>query len=289
MNPHEVEAACYLHKCVKTCVVFAVPSPLWGEQVGAAIVLAEKYTPQEELDLINDIKNKVLESGLERHKIPEVIKFVKEDQLLKTKSRKHIRIGLSDHLGLSNPNRDAQLHDMRTVSISESAIGVRFMLALAVMYVHIGEFDNRDRSDYLLENASQKQLEWGNTRSWCFHTPLFFMVGGFFLAAGTHSPIVNRKALWSFYSLRLGSLHPMYLVSILLCLVNFLSRCGPSNYNKEFERVQEPIDGQTFICGATPAEMPWLATLLSTLFTYGFALQSWLFFLPFSWYVKYFL
>ena len=286
MSPHEVENMCYLHASVKTCVIFAVPCSLWGEKVGAAIVLRKNYINKDELILKRGIKKMLLDGGLERHKIPEVIKFVNKTQLLKTRSNKHIRIGLAKHLGLTDLDKsstEAQLHDMKAVSISEGAIGVRFILALAVMYVHVGEFNNWSRSDYLLENASQRQMDWGHTRSWCFHTPIFFMVGGFFLAAGTHSPVTHNKDLWSFYSLRIASLHPMYLVSIFLCLVNFLCRCGPLNYIQEFERVQEPVDGQTFVCQATPAEMPWLATLLTTLLIYGFALQSWLFFFPIIW------
>ena len=278
VSPYEVEDACYRYTAIQTCIVFAVPSPVWGEQVGAAIVLQESHVEKDEATIRRQLYDSLRKSGLERHKYPEILLIVEKHRLLKTRSNKYIRIGLADHLGLTkeSQHKKKKLKDMKYVSISDGAIGVRFVLALAVMYVHIGEFSP--------ENYIQSDVAaWGHNRSWCFHTPIFFMVGGFFLAAGTHSPVTANKDLWNFYSLRIASLHPMYLVSIVLCLINFLMRCRPSNFIAEFNRVQETLDGQHFVCQATPAEMSWYSTLFSTLLAYGFALQSWPFFIPLTW------
>ncbi len=276
VSPHEVEDACYNYEAVEICLVFAVPNPIWGEQVGAALVLKRAHTQKTDSTVRKELYDELCKCGLEQHKFPEKIVVVKKRKLLKTSSSKYIRIGLASHLGITNQHKRKYLKDMKHVSISDGAVGVRFILALAVMYVHIGEFS----SGAYIENG---ESAWSHTRSWCFHTPIFFMVGGFFLAAGTHSPVTESKDLWNFYSLRIASLHPMYLVSILLCLVNFLCRCRPQNYVDEYERVQVPLDGEYFTCQATPVEMPWHVTLFTTLVNYGFALQSWPFTIPFSW------
>lgn len=276
VSPYEVEDACYKYKAIDICVVFAVPSPIWGEQVGAALVLNKSHAKNAEPTIRRELYSELRKAGLERHKFPEILAIVDKSKLLRTRSNKYIRIGLADHLGITNQfkQQTKNLRDMKPVSISDAAVGVRFILALAVMYVHIGEFSPNEYSE---------SSNWDHTRSWCFHTPIFFMVGGFFLAAGTHSPVTAKKDLWNFYSFRIASLHPMYLVSIVLCLINFLCRCRPSNYIDQFERVQEPLDGEQFTCQSTPAEMPWFLTLFSTIVTYGFALQSWPFAIPFSW------
>jgi len=285
VSPYEVEDACYLHQYVQTCVVFAIPNPIWGEQVAAAIVLTEDSSKEKDHEKVkDDIRSMLLQSGLERHKVPEHIIFVSEDQLLKTRSNKYIRIGLAKHLGvLTDDMPPAKINDMKHVSLSDGAIGLRFVLALAVMYTHIGNFDQWSVDDYIIQNSKDRNKGWSNTRLWCFHTPMFFLVGGFFLAAGTHSPVTDRRDLLNFYSLRLASLHPMYLISIMLCLINFLFRCGPSNYINDFERAPEPVNGQTFVCQASSAEMPWSATLVTTLLTYVFGLQSWPFLFPVTW------
>jgi hypothetical protein len=89
-------------------------------------------------------------------------------------------------------------------------------------------------------------------------------------------------------SFQIAALHPMYLVSIAWCALNFVARCTPSNFNEEFERVQEPVDDDLFVCSAVPAAMSWGLTFFTTLTTYTFALQSWPMMFPVSWFISYY-
>lgn len=283
INPHEVEAAIYKHRDVKTAVVFSVPDPIWGEKVGAAIVLKPGIT-RTETRFKRDLHKKLLSDGFPPFKLPEEVLLVFENDLPKTRSNKYIRVGLAKKLGVESRSINDKLKGMRSVNYHEAAVGLKFFLALAVMYVHIGNFDNRNLSDYSHDRG--RQYEWEHTRSWCWHTPLFFLVGGFLLAAGTHSPVTNMKDLANFYSLRIAALHPMYLVSILFCTINLVLRCTPSNFIPEFDRLREPLEGNYFVCQATPIEWSYGGTLAFSIINYTFTFQSWPVMIPFSWYVN---
>jgi hypothetical protein len=80
----------------------------------------------------------------------------------------------------------------------------------------------------------------------------------------------------------------MYLVSIVWCALNFVARCGPSNFYDGFERVQEPVGGDLFVCQAVPGEMSWGLTFFTTMVTYPFALKSWPMMLPVTWFLSYY-
>jgi hypothetical protein len=108
---------------------------------------------------------------------------VTEKQLKKTASGKYIRIGLAEHLGL------VPKPEQRPTTHHDGAAGVRFALALAVMYVHIGRLDDIKSG-------------WSHSRTWCFHTTLFFFIGGFVLSAGTTSPVTKGRDLLEFYRFR---------------------------------------------------------------------------------------
>ena len=139
-----------------------------------------------------------------------------------------------------------------------------------------------------LDQASAKSSEWSNTRTWCFHTPLFFFVGGFLLASGTSASISDKNGLRNFYKVRILSLHPMYLISVLLCTVIFIAQCNPRNYIPEFDRTRLPLEGENFVCQATPTEMKWTSTLLTSVIMYSLLLQSWRIATPFTWFLSYY-
>lgn len=265
---------------MKTAVVFAIEDPIWGERVGAAVVLKDGVA-RERIEFKKELNKRLLTEGLQPFKLPEELVLVKEDDLPKTRSNKYIRIGLAKRLGLnSNKERD-ELKGMKPVNYHEAAVGVKFFLAFAVLYVHIGNFDNRDLEDYA--HDSGYKYHWEHTRAWCWHNPIFFLVGGFLLAAGTHVPVASLKDLVNFYSLRIAGLHPMYLVSILFCTANFIARCNPSNFIPEFERLREPDPGEYYVCQAAPIEWSYFPTLLISIISYTCTLQSWPIMMPFTW------
>ncbi|CAB9511065.1 7a-methyl-1,5-dioxo-octahydro-1H-inden-4-yl [Seminavis robusta] len=285
VSPYEVEDAIYKHRGVKTAVVFAIPDPIWGERVGAAVVLKDGIK-HEQLQLKKEMNKMLLDDGLQPFKLPDQVVIVTEADLPKTRSNKYIRIGLARALGVnSNIARD-ELKAMRPVNYHEAAVGVKFFLALAVIYVHVGNFDKREYSDYAHDSGFE--YGWERTRSWCWHNPIFFLVGGFLLAAGTHVPVTTFRDLRQFYSLRIAGLHPMYLISICFCTINFIARCRPSNFIPEFNRLREPLEGEYFVCQAAPIEWSYWPTLIISIISYACTLQSWPLLIPFSWFLSYY-
>ncbi len=291
VSPIEIEDACTKFPRIKTCVSFSQPSnDNWGEQIGIACVLSDdSVSLQNEAQLESELRSFLKSQGLlPNWKIPKRIEFVKDTDLPKTRTGKYVRVGLSgvlDSICLEEEPKSQRTEPK--VPFQKAAFGVQYILAVAVMYVHIGNLH-----DWVVP-SSRGHLEtftrivgandWSNTRTWCLHTPLFFFVGGFLLATGCQSPILDKASLMNFYKIRILSLHPMYLVSILLCVAIFIPRCNPGNYISEFDPRRTPLDGDNFVCQATPVEMSWGWTLLTSVVNYSLLLQSWFFTVPFSW------
>ena len=187
ISPVEVEEACMRFPRVKLCVCFAIKDAIWGERVGAAIILEEHVPPEWKKVpfLFVQLREFLRQEGLADYKLPEEIHIVTVEQLKKTSSGKYVRIGLAEHLGL------IAKEEFKPMSPHNGAAGVRFMLALGVMYVHIG------RLDYLRDG-------WSHSRTWCIHTPLFFFIGGFVLSSGTKTVVTKRRDLMEFYRFRVS-------------------------------------------------------------------------------------
>ena len=277
VSPYEVEDAIARNEAVKVCVVFAIPDKLWGQRVGAAIILAgggdtksskEAILTEEEFQKM--IRAYLIkEEKLHPYKVPEIIVFVTEDELPKTRSKKYIRLGLAEKLGVEEIDEVIDLkNQLKPVKIHEAVIGVRFILACWVFFNHVGDFGE----------------SWGFSRSFCVHPPAFFFLGGFLLAASTHVPVV--KDLTNFYAIRLAVLHPMYLCSLLCVTINFAIFCTPSNYIDDFQYDRQPVGDDTFICQSAIVEMPYWATMLTSLFSYILGLQCWPFAIPFQWFLS---
>jgi acetyl-CoA synthetase len=75
IGPFEVESALMEHPAVLECAVTAAPDLTRGQVVKATVVLAQGWTPSEQLkrDLQNHVKR-----GTAPYKYPRIIEFVKE-------------------------------------------------------------------------------------------------------------------------------------------------------------------------------------------------------------------
>ena len=73
ISPLEVEEALLLESAVSQAVVFAVPHPMLGEEVGAAVVLKEDADAVGERALLDAVAKR-----LARHKVPRSIRFVQD-------------------------------------------------------------------------------------------------------------------------------------------------------------------------------------------------------------------
>lgn len=271
ISPIEVEEAALHHPRIKICIVFGIPCNIWGERVGAAIVLNEEIDEEKICSFERAFKAELRkflteEKKIQMYKVPEKVIIVEEEDLPKTRSNKYTRVGLADKLGVSSHN---DLTNLKPVRINEAVIGARFVLACWVFFNHVGDFGG-----------------WNYVRAFCLHPPAFFFLGGFLLAASTHAPVVGWDDLKSFYSIRIAVLHPMYLLSVLCVTINFVIRCNPGNYEEDFQVDRVPNEGLDYVCQPSFIEMPWIVTLTTSLISYFFGLQCWLFAIPFQWFLS---
>lgn len=96
--PREVDDVLVAHPAVATALTFAVPDARLGEQVAAAVVLAEGADARE-----RELREFVA-LRLAAHKVPRRVVFVHD--LPKGPTGKPARIGLAERLGLADLDRD---------------------------------------------------------------------------------------------------------------------------------------------------------------------------------------
>ena len=108
------------------------------------------------------------------------------------------------------------------------------------------------------------------------------------------NPVIQKK--FSYFVARIGSMYPMYCVSLFFALINLLVVCRPSTFSKDFHWDSQPYDLYTedgelapLFCEGTPAtQNSYWASLVLTILTYIFGLAvtpTW----PFAWWLGYYL
>ena len=269
VSPYEVEAAVRGHESVVFAVAFAVPSAVWGEEVGVAIVLEDDTGPAatKELTLSNrtllrEMRDACRACGLAAHKIPSIAIVVDPSKLPKTRTGKVIRSGLAEHLGVTTVAPEvARAGPPR---ISPALAGVRFVLAAQVVFNHVG----------ISEGASGGM--WGAVgaaRFFCVHVPTFYALAAFSLSSTMGPP---PRSNLGFVAARLAPLYPMYLLSLLLLLVTLLIQCNPTNFDGEFHWEAQPTDTlRGDFCEPAAGLSTWGGSFVSTIAIYGLGLQSW--------------
>ncbi len=94
ISPFEIEEPLLDHPWVETAVCFAVPSQLYGEEAGVAIVLSQNSPSDVTQDeVIKEMRMFLQKQDISPLKWPTKWKVVEDDELLKTKTKKYIRIG----------------------------------------------------------------------------------------------------------------------------------------------------------------------------------------------------
>ncbi|MGE7955226.1 AMP-binding protein [Pseudomonas sp. NPDC089530] len=271
ISPFEVESVLTQHPWIDTAVCFPVPSELYGEEVGCALVLGPAVSGQvTHQDMLREMRVWLRQKGLAPYKYPAFLKLVADDDLPKTASRKYIRNGLAQVLGMVAPNAE-QPAEPASAAVSRdkpaapakprqdspkvdwsTLAGFRFLLACYVMFMHIGSDES-----------------WGalaNLRQFPWHVHAFFMVAGFSLAVFMPA-LITRKA--SFVWARVSAMYPLYGLALLFALGNLLPHCQPSTFSAVFHWNSQPGDIDRLFCEGTPL-LPdsWLANLLSTVAIY---------------------
>ena len=370
VSPYEVEDALVDDVRIRVAVVFAVPSTVWGEEVGVCLVLATGVAEQarvereqrakreqDELDtaalyrprggdgwknnntsrppdsrtvprrggggggvshhLLDlseaELKKMVVEAcarcELAAYKVPRYVVSRREEELPKTRTRKYVRTGLCEVLGVvaADVKAAALLKEGDVIvtrrqrsppKISEALAGSRFPLVVWTMLQHFG--------------SKRSLSKWAQPRGYNLHMPLFFALAGFQLASSFGPPVKNLSALskshrrwvWA----RFSSVHPLYLLSIACCAALLLTQCRPSLYRDgEFEweaqkdynsedrwrwTPAEADDGDVrphAFCEPTPVDLgSFSLTYVVSVLTYALGLQAWPFAIGVSWFVSYY-
>ncbi|CAI1858233.1 AMP-binding protein [Serratia fonticola] len=295
--PAEVEALLTQHAAINLAVCFSVPSKLYGEEVGCALVLDPAYSAQTDYqEIVRDLRMYLRDQGLASFKIPTCWKLVVDEDIPRTASRKVMRNKVADHLsvtpgisataafvekntpvqsgkttnevdhkptglmsGLLAP-KTAQAVNLPASKASvdwQTLAGFRFLLACYVMFMHIGSNDS-----------------WGafsNLRQFPWHVHTFFTLAGFSLAVLMPSLIKNKMA---FVSARVIGMYPLYGLAVLLALGNLLVTCQPATFSPDFHWAQIVENGQMFCEGTPWVQDSWLANVLLTLGIHLTGLQA---------------
>jgi len=296
VSPFEVEEPLLEHPWVQTPICFAVPSKLYGEEVGCALVLsgevpvetADKATEGDVRDIIKAMRQWLKGAKLAPIKWPTKWIVVKDEDLPKTKTKKYIRIGLSTKLGLDpdQQNKDADNEDAgnadggKKPDSSKAKIawpvlgGLRMFLACYVMFMHIGSTDSWGRMN--------------NLRGFPWHVHLFFTLGGYSMASPMN-PVITKK--FAYFKARIWNMYPMYLLALALGLVNLLVVCRPSTFDPNFTWDGQGSEDKErgLFCQGTPATpKTYWGSLILTIVTYIFGIAvtpTWLI----TWWMGYYL
>lgn len=161
------------HPWVQLPVCFSVPSVVYGEEVGCAIVLNGNAPPGvKDNEVIKKLRKWMKEKKFAPVKWPTKWWIGPDEELPKTKTKKYIRVGLADVLGFGGELSDAPIKETKakidwggkhilyqfkavtaTISLRCSfslfqlfltpceysvITGFRFFLACYVMFMHLG-------------------------------------------------------------------------------------------------------------------------------------------------------
>lgn len=271
ISPFEVESVLTQHPWVNTAICFPVSSDVYGEEVGCALVLKSSISGKaSQQDVAKEMREFLRQKGLASYKFPAFWKLVADDDLPKTASRKYIRNGLADALGITAPTAEGasasatvavsrnkpalpaeHLSDSPKVDWSALA-GFRFVLACYVMFMHIG--------------SDQSWGAFANLRQFPWHVHAFFLVAGYSLAVFMPA-LITRKA--SFVWARVSAMYPLYALALLFALINLLPHCQPSTFSAAFHWNAQPGDIDRLFCEGTPLlQDSWVANLFSTVAIY---------------------
>ena len=238
ISPYEVEEAVAALPWIQMAVAFSVASPVWGEEVAVAIELASEAPQDVQRSsgaLLRGVREACAAAKLAAVKYPSVAVAVTAGQIPMTSTRKPIRAGLADALGVVAPSA---VHASRALNgqrlggpkVSRALEGVRYFLACQVVFNHVGYQDT---------NATGTWGAVAQGRFFCIHVPSFFALGGFSLAMNM-GPAPRSKL--SYVAARLSSMYPMYLLSLLPLLINLLIMCPPSALDSNFHFLAQTSD-----------------------------------------------
>ena len=275
VNPLEVEEVINEHPDVNSSFVFGVQSPIWGDEVGAAVILSAATLPSE--DMVASLRQHCADR-LVALKVPTHFRIVAFEDLPMTKTNKVKRIGLAEHLGVV-AREDGRVG--ATCSIARAAPparpsialnGLRYVAAVGVMFNHIGAvWQGEDERNPRTFGPS---FHSARASTLYFPATIFFVLGGFQLSATLAARPVQKRG--KFYRARLQTLMPLYLLAVFLALINLTVTCNHRTYSEQFSWQPHPetMSGDAR-CQSSPVAMPYGLWLCTTVLVFALGLQAW--------------
>ena len=286
ISPAEIEEILVQHPIIDTAICFSVPSELYGEEVGCALVLVEESANESSTSqaIVVQMLRLLRENDLATHKLPSAWKIVLKDELPVTRSKKYKRNGLASVLKVSTENRISESDSSIQARIQnsgktnsnansstityeqpdkpfldwEALAGFRFVLACYVMFMHIGSNDS-----------------WGafnNLRQFPWHVHAFFAVAGFSLAI-VMPPLIRKRGL--FIKSRILGMYPLYGLALLLGLGNLLVTCNPTTFISGFNwSFLLNVPSEPFCQGTPFMHDSWWTNVFSTFIIHATGLQA---------------
>ena len=288
VSPYEVEEPLIKHPWVRNAICFSVPHKLYGEEVGCALILSPLAPADVDLrTVITELRALLKAEQLAAMKHPSKWKIVHDDEIPKTPSKKHKRIGLSTVLGLDPVEESSPIKSSKPVKakIDNSVLsGLRFYLACMVMFMHIGS-----------------PTSWGafsNLRQFPWHVHVFFTLGGYTMALPMAPPVQKKLG---YFIARMIAMYPLYLLALVFAVANLLVSCRPDTFVDDFhwdsqfddlyvhDGVNKTETLKPLFCEGTPAiRESWTANFVLTIIVYLLGLQAtpaW----AFSWFLGFYL
>jgi len=274
VSPFEVEECVNKVPFVDFSLCFAVPSNLWGEEVGIVLILDAEIEARDHAAIVLEVKRHCQEN-LTSYKIPQLIWILDREDVAtaipKTTTGKYKRGGLYDAL---KPIMDAGKNPREHIIASPAILGAGYLMSVYIVFNHCGGTSG-DLGFQAVDNA----------RTLYLHVAAFMILGGLSMAIGSRGQEITDFKSW--YFSMFSSLYPLYIISVTLALIHWLSWCHPSNFVDEFDyspnsRCMTPYSGWGY--GTT--------LFLSTV-VYVLGLQSWSpvflgiwFFAPYTWFLS---
>lgn len=283
--PAEIEDNLTSHSNIDIAICFPVPSEIYGEEVGCAIVSSHPdFSSDNQAKWANELKSFLLKRGVSAHKIPSIWRAVDKDDLPMTSSKKYKRNIMAETLDITaNPSSPPENTTTKIESKKEKArsknnntpalninrldkpqvdwntiAGFRFILACYVMFMHIG--------------SNNSWQAFNNLRQFQWHVNSFFILAGFSLAI-IMPTIIQKK--FAFFKARIAVMYPLYALAIIFAMGNLFISCNPSTFIANFSWGPLVHEGASAFCQGTPlVEGSWFWNVLLSFGIYATGLQA---------------
>ena len=242
--PNEIDDVVEKVPGVVAACAFGVPNELWGEEVAVAVVLADT-SQMDDPSATAAMKKLIMQTcsdKLDKISQPHQVKFLCSTKEFATSSSgKYMRSKMADHLGVkavdtralqvittasqmhaqslvqAKANEDRTLWEKLLILLetkseeghrvipSDALNGVRFLVTLFVVQVHVGLFPN---------------LTWVKLQGYFPNMMIFFSLAGF---QATCQVARSVKGQWAhFVGTKIGALHSLYVISQLFTFPSYV-------------------------------------------------------------------